>query len=742
MDVKSGKNKAKNQKAVSGGAHEPVSTNNYITSLTGEKQGWRYGSDCAIYTERFVDGRLLCAAYQDNGLPIFERDEQIRDFQEVNPAFISQPAFDLVVDGDSLYFGWEFAGFESGKISNDAVQGTLTLKHSIKPLVLKIITGACGNGFFRRRLEITNTSKDVPLGLTSIAPLCGILWPMNDNLEDNLNDRKILPYSAGYFQDVSHWNEGNFTWLDLPVNTEVSVGSTRGRSGHNSPFTVLRNNVYGGYFVCQLGWSANWRMIFRTHYENGVRLGFSLMPVAASPMRLIAPGETVAAPEVHFGLNHESFDSAIQALHGYLRTFVLTKGADTPQPVIYNHWGYMEHEMSEEKLLAEIDIAAAIGAELFIVDAGWFGDKGTGWGETMGDWKAGDRLSRDLFPVFDHARKKGMKYGLWTEIECAGRKSRLASEHPDWFIARYGQAIKPMLDLSKPVVRDYIESEIIRLVERYQLDLFRLDYNRNAMEGGFNLVDGHYENTLWHHVEAIYEIFDRISVRFPNLQLENCSAGGGRTDAGIVSRFTTTWVSDCFAMPHTVRILNGMSMAIPPEYINRLFGVGNHAGYRGNIEAQLQLIILGHPALSGLTPALAEANPALMECVKKYVGIYKDFIRPFHRQAKVYHHTPVIPGGDGRGWCALEYVSRDQRRAVAAVFRLVNAGEHVYRLKFRGLNSDFTYRLRSEPGGHFAEENGFKLQQEGIGIELDNALTSRLVLLTGEKELPDCFAPE
>lgn len=734
MTAKSNKKEIKNKKSIPGQDHEPVKKNNYITSLPGEKQGWRYGSDCAIYTERFVDGRLLCAAYQDTGVPIHERDEQVHQ-----PGYVCQPSFDLVVDGDSLYFGWEFVGFESVKISNDAVQGTLTLKHSIKPLTLKIITCACGSGFFKRRLEIINTSKDTGLGLTSIAPLCGILWQMKDNLEDNLNDRRISPYSAGYFGDASWGNEGNFEWLDLPVNAEVSIGSTRGRSGHNSPFAVLRNNIYGGYFVCQLGWSANWRMSFCTHshfyHENGVRLGFSMMPVAPSPMRIIAPGETIVAPEVHFGLNHDSFDSAIQSLHAYLRTFVLKKGAETPQPVIYNHWGYMEHEMSEEKLLREIDIAAKAGAELFIVDAGWFGDKETSWADTTGNWQAGDRLPNDLFPVFDYARKKGLKYGLWAEVESAGNKSKIATEHPDWFITRYGKSVERILDLGKSAVRDYIESEVIRLVERYKLDLFRLDYNLDAMEGGFNLVDGHYENTLWRHVEAIYEIFDRLSIRFPNLLLENCSSGGGRTDVGMVSRFTTTWVSDWMKMPRTVRILNGMSMALPPEYVNRLFGICGPDCDRGNMDTQMQVAILGHPALSGLT----EANPALMECVKKYIGIYKEFIRPFHRQAKVYHHTPVIPGGDGRGWCVLEYVSPDQRWAVAAVFRLVNAGENIYCLKFRGLNPALNYRLRFEPGGLLAEKDGFTLMQEGIEVRLDNALTSQLVLLTAEEKLPACF---
>ena len=81
--------------------------------------------------------------------------------------------------------------------------------------------------------------------------------------------------------------------------------------------------------------------------------------------------------------------------------------------------------MSEEKLKAEIDIASEVGAELFMVDAGWFGDENADWWNTTGDWQAGDRLPNDLFPVLDYARSKGLKCGLWVELE--KRRAQLAS---------------------------------------------------------------------------------------------------------------------------------------------------------------------------------------------------------------------------------------------------------------------------------------------------------------------------
>jgi alpha-galactosidase len=696
-----------------------ATANQAVFELKEPSRGWRYHSDAVLYTERFRDGRLLAASLQDTGIPWHAHHEE------------AWPAFDLQIDGESLSFGWEVE--ESAIRDTDGIASVvLRLRHSLKPVRLEIETRACGDGFFRRLMRLTNLAGEKTLGLTSVA-VSGVLWPMADNLRENLHDTGGVPYRLGRFQDVEWGYEGNFTWQDLPLNAEVGIGSSRGRSGFTSPFVVLHNNVYGGYFVAHLAWSANWKMSFHTEYGRGggnSRLRFAIGPAAPAPMRLVAPGETIALPEFHFGMNRDDFDSAIQCWHRYLRRCVLRRVGDGRQPVIHNHWGYMEHEVTEEGLKREVDIAVEIGAELFMVDAGWYADAKTPWYDTSGDWQAGNRLPNDLFPVFDYAHSKGLGVGLWVEVESAGKSSKLAKEHPDWFIARYGKPVERVLDLAKPEVKDYVESTILRLIERYKLDMFRLDYNLDAWEGGFNLRDGRNENTLWRHVEAIHGIFDKVRARYPNLQLENCSSGGGRTDLGIVSRFTTAWISDWMRMPRTVRILNGMSMALPPEYINRLFGVCMFSSYRGNPETQMHVILLAHPTVSGLTPSLPEANPALMRMVKKYIGIYKDFIRPFHREARVYHHAPVIPGADGSGWCALEYVSADRRKAVAGVFRLVNAEEDTYCLRFRGLDPSLRYRLTIEPGGLAAEADGLSLVQQGYQVRLDTPLTSRLLLLS------------
>jgi len=698
----------------------PVNNFAAITRWDNDGPGWLRHSGTTVVAERLRDGRLLAASLQNTGVPVKPKHEQG-----------NQPAFLLEIDGESLNFDWTLASSEN---TTDPLTGwpgdRVVLHHGRKPVEVTIETTASGGGLFRRRMSLRNTASEGSWGISAVSPFASILW------KDN-RPGISAPFAIGSFQENLWGHEGTFTWRDLPTNAEFSVGSERGRSGWGSPWVVCRNQITGGYFLVALAWSANWRVRLYTHLsanDQSSHLRCEAGPTGPAPLRLVAAGETVELPEVHFGMGYDDFDALVQAWHAHIRSGVLTQ--DTiPQPVILNHWGYMEHELEEPRLKAEIDLAAEVGAELFMVDAGWFGNRGQFWYDSVGDWKAGDRLPNDLYPVFDHARAQGLQVGLWVELETASKDSLLIKAHPDWFLTRYGNPVDRLLDLAKPEVAAHLEAVCIDLVERYHLDMFRLDYNTDAGEGGFNLRDGRMENTTWRHVEVLYGIFDRLKKRFPNLQLENCSSGGGRTDIGIASRFTTNWTSDHMKMPRTVRILNGMSMALPPERVNRMFGVVMEGSHTGNLETQLHVIVLCHASVSGLTPSLAQANPTLLNTVKKYLTIYKDFIRPFHRQSRVFHHTPEIPGHDSSGWAALELGAPDASRAVAGVFRLANPATDEYLFRPRGLAADQRYRITSLPGDRTWLAEGHELLERGITVRLDSPLTSRLFLFEVEGEL-------
>jgi alpha-galactosidase len=87
--------------------------------------------------------------------------------------------------------------------------------------------------------------------------------------------------------------------------------------------------------------------------------------------------------------------------------------------------------------------------------------------------------------VRNYAREKGMLFGLWVEIESVGSASNLRKEHPDWILTRNGTPVANgrQLDFANPEVAAWAESEISKIITKYDLDLFRIDYNNSVEEG-------------------------------------------------------------------------------------------------------------------------------------------------------------------------------------------------------------------------------------------------------------------
>ena len=78
-------------------------------------------------------------------------------------------------------------------------------------------------------------------------------------------------------------------------------------------------------------------------------------------------------------------DSVIQALHEHVRREVLPPPIpDRDMLVEANHRGYIVDHESEEGMKREIDLAADVGAEMFVIDAGWYGPEPNRWGSERG----------------------------------------------------------------------------------------------------------------------------------------------------------------------------------------------------------------------------------------------------------------------------------------------------------------------------------------------------------------------
>ena len=389
-----------------------------------------------------------------------------------------------------------------------------------------------------------------------------------------------------------------------------------------------------------------------------------------------------------------------------------------------------EHDMSVETSKAFIDQLAKMGAEIFIVDAGWEcpPDKQMEWGSYNGrNIPDKDRYPKGIKELCDYAHEKGLKFGLWVDIENVGKYSDVHQKHPEWrTVNANGEKSDKFLDLSIPECAEWCENELARIIEEYELDLLRVDHNIDHTEY-FGMRDtgfGISECVCIKHNEAVYSMYERLKKHFPDVVFENCAGGGGRTDLGMMKSFNHTWVSDWQKMPRSIAITNGMTMALPPERVDRLFaGMGCHT--IGSFDAHLRNTMLGHISLNVISPAGADISEKQMAFIKHSTDIYKDFIRPFLAESKIYHHTPDLNESD---YSVLEISAPDKSRGAITVITLCGTNEKEIIVKPKGIDISKDYKVTLDNDGFTYTISGEKLKRNGICVDIKTSLSSELIL--------------
>ncbi|MBQ8227455.1 MAG: alpha-galactosidase [Clostridia bacterium] len=682
----------------------------------GEVPEFCYRSGKMVYQEAFQGGSLIALGYNSAGYPLnLRKNEKTR----VNIRKFCEPfAFNIELDGQSVDFGLELVDFKTEKDETN-LKSTLVLKSTIKPVEIRVHTLLDGTQMFSRYIEIENLS-DNNINLSRLSLLSGALEEFEATGDDT--------YSIGYFDNDEWGNEGDFSWHKLQPDV-TCIDSRFGRDRFRHPLIFIRNNESGKIWFSQIAWTAG--CCFTVDYNSKPRkedkyLSFKAEIKAHNPMYVLKPHETFVSPEVHMGLVQGDLDFAVNEMHAHIRKSVLTAPWDS---MIGCGMG-ADHDMSVETSKSYIRQFKEMGGEVFIIDAGWECPPGkeTEWGPYNGiNNPDKDRYPNGIKELSDYCHEMGIKFAMWIEIERMGNMCDGYKEHPEFrsndVFGKHNQ--NGDLDFSISEAAKWAENELARMIEEYNLDLLRIDSNFSYPYAFFNMADtgsGVKECVSLRHFNGVYNMYQNLKKRFPDVVFENCAGGGGRTDLGMMKAFNHTWVSDCQVMPQSIIITNGMTMALPPERVDRLFA-GMNCQSIGEFEAHLRNTMLTHMSLNVFSPCDGEINAEQMEFVHHSTDIYKNFIRPFLSEAMIYHHTPEARKDNVT---ILEVASPDKSKGAATVIALKSGAEIT--VKFKGADASKMYKVTLDNNRESFEITDRELRYNGINVYIPSILSSELIL--------------
>jgi alpha-galactosidase len=384
-------------------------------------------------------------------------------------------------------------------------------------------------------------------------------------------------YELSYFWGSWH-HERQLATEKLSAG-EKSFVSTRGRSTNGySPWFCLHSKKLEARFLAQLAYSGNWEMRFarrpsgRALQEENLQVSLGMRPDFGGPLEL-SPGESFALPPVAFTDTAGNLDDGANQLHRYQRRYVVprTKTND-PLLVQFNSWYPFPGKMLVEDMKRCADLAARLGAEVFVLDAGWF--SGKDWSRELGDWTHNpDEFPHGIQELSQYVRNKGMKFGIWVEIENLGVDSAMFRAHPDWCLTYNRSPLvvdeRYHLNFAKPAASQWARSVVDRLVKDYGIEWLKIDYNIDIGEC-FDppLLAERRGHVLHDHLASYYGWLDDLRAAYPQLVIENCSSGGTRFDLGIMAHTHTTWLSDVVRPRPSVQLGYGCTVEFIPEVCN------------------------------------------------------------------------------------------------------------------------------------------------------------------------------
>ncbi len=549
-----------------------------------------------------------------------------------------------------------------------------------------------------------------------------------NNGTSNLKILKALSASVDFRDDDfnlltlygSHTNERNICKNALVPGAQM-IQSCRGASSHqeNPFFALMRKEATedsGEVYGFSLVYSGNFLAEVQVDQFHTARAAIGINPFDFS--WLLEPGQSFYTPETVMAFSANGLGGMSRTYNSlYRNNLCRLPFRNRIRPVLVNSWEATGFDFDETKILMLAKQAKSVGAELLVLDDGWFGERDDDK-RSLGDWVENEKkLPHKLAWLADEVNRIGLQFGLWFEPEMVSENSNLYRTHLDWCLHVAGRPFTEgrnqlILDLSRPEVCNYIIKSVSDVLSRANISYVKWDMNRHMTEiGSAALLPERQRETAHRYMLGLYHVLEEITARFPNVLFESCSGGGGRFDPGMLYYMPQVWTSDNTDAICRLKIQYGTSIIYPASTIcchvsqipnqqvgrNTPLSTRGFAAMSGNLGYELDLTKLSDEEKNEIT---------------NQIRVYKE-MREVVQSGDFYRILSPFEGNEA----AWMFVSECGKYAAVFYFRvLVQPQAPIRILRLKGLNPDSIYR-DMESGNIYG---GDELMNAGLSVPFEN----------------------
>ncbi|WP_338418540.1 alpha-galactosidase [Microcella alkaliphila] len=592
---------------------------------------------------------------------------------EQSAGWVGTPGLEGHRDGQHFSTLFEAVDHTLSLSAESGARLTVVGRDSTAQLRLDTVLELTASGILRARATVTNESEAAPYTVDTVR----VTLPVPVEADE------ILDFVGRHLRERTPQRH------PFVVGTHNREGR-RGRTGSDAATVLAAGSAgfdfgSGEVWAVHTAWSGNHVTFAERGLSNNSRViggGEVLLPGEV----ILAPGEHYDSPWVYAAYGR-GLDEIAASFHRYLRS--RASHPTSTRPVVLNTWEavYFRHDLDELIELARV--GAAVGVERFVLDDGWFtGRRDDTRG--LGDWQIDTEVWPDgLGPLVSAVRSLGMQFGLWFEPEMLNADSTMAREHPDWILAP-GDRLpisgrnQHVLNLTRPDAFASVLESMSAIIDEHSIDYIKWDHNRDLAEPG----DQHTGRAAVHEqTVAVYALMDELKRRFPQVEIESCSSGGGRVDFEVLERTDRVWASDCIDPLERQLIQRWTGLLLPAELVGSHVGAPTaHTTRRTHSLAfRCATALFGH---MGIEWDVRMASEEEREELAAWISLYKDVRHLVHTGTAVHADYP-----DAAYW-AHGVVAPDQGEALFSFVAMETmVATQPGRIRLPGLDPDSTYRI-------------------------------------------------